>query len=303
MKRVNFLSGSSLDRAAELRGDPGRVDEAWRSPGARVLPVWRSQHFVVDADGVAALALLEARAVDALGHVDDRRVLLGLDSGVAYFAADVSDIEAPGEALGLDASHRLVSLREAAGTMSQEEGALLAYANGILSWHRRHRYCGRCGSETALGQAGHVRLCSNESCSETHFPRTDPAIIVLVTDDEGRALLGRQAAWPKGVYSTLAGFVEPGESLEEAVAREVREETGVEVDDVRYHSSQPWPFPSSIMLGFVARATTRELRPLLDELEDARWFAREDVRARRGVELPSRISIARRLVEDWLADG
>lgn len=300
MSRANFLSGLSLDRAAELRGDPRRLDEAWSGAGTRVLPVWRSQHFVIGEGGAPEVLLVETRSLETLGWSHEGRVLLGTDSGVAYFAVDVSELETPAESLGLDASHRLVSLREVAALMSREQGALLAYANGILSWHRRHRYCGRCGSETTLGQGGHVRICANATCAETHFPRTDPAVIMLVTDGEGRALLGRQAAWPKGVYSTLAGFVEPGESLEEAVAREVREETGVEVNGVRYHSSQPWPFPSSIMLGFVARATTFDVHPCEDELEDARWFSRAELRERRGVELPSKISIARRLVEDWL---
>jgi NAD+ diphosphatase len=147
-----------------------------------------------------------------------------------------------------------------------------------------------------------VRRCPNPACGATHFPRTDPAVIMLVVDGE-RCLLGRQSQWPPGMHSTLAGFVEPGESLERAVAREVREEAGIEIDDVAYHSSQPWPFPSSLMLGFTARATTTELRVDTTELEAARWFEKDWLLAHEdddAFRLPRRDSIARRLIEDWL---
>jgi NAD+ diphosphatase len=217
-------------------------------------------------------------------------VLLGTSEGVAYFAVDITGSDEPSGSLGL---------REIAPLVSQAEGALLAYSIGILSWHRRHRFCGVCGSASRSTQGGHIRVCTSESCGEQHFPRTDPAVIMLVEDGE-RVLLGRQAAWRERVYSTLAGFVEPGESLEEAVRREVFEETGIEIEDVQYHSSQPWPFPSSLMLGFTARAKSRDIRVQTDELEDARWFTREQIQAGDGVSLPSTISIARRLIEDWL---
>jgi NAD+ diphosphatase len=228
-------------------------------------------------------------------------VLLGTAEGAAFFAVDLSSIEELSAAIPLPPDSGVLGLREAAPLLSQSDGALLAYASGILSWHRRNRFCGVCGGATLSVQGGHVRICASESCREEHFPRTDPAVIMLVTDGE-RALLGRQSAWPTRVYSTLAGFVEPGESLEEAVRREVFEETSVELDDVRYHSSQPWPFPSSLMLGFEATARTREIRLQPDELEDARWFTRDEIRARQGMELPSTISIARRLIEDWLTE-
>src|SRR5262249_49094954 len=144
-------------------------------------------------------------------------------------------------------------LRRVGPLLERFEGSLLAYARGITYWHQRHRFCGVCGAPTRSRDAGHVRVCLNETCKTQHFPRTDPAVIMLVHDGD-RCLLGRQSVWPTGMHSTLAGFVEPGESLEEAVAREVREETAIEVTDVAYHSSQPWPFPSSVMLGFHARA-------------------------------------------------
>ncbi|HXV59839.1 MAG TPA: NAD(+) diphosphatase, partial [Vicinamibacteria bacterium] len=291
-----FLSGLVLNRAAELRMDPEIIDRAWCRPGARVLPVWRSKHFVVASES-PRIVFVESHRVEA--H-RETRILLGKGEAGVFFAVDLSTVEHPLEELALDAGHSVMSLREAAPLLPREEGALLAYASAMTNWHRRHHFCGTCGSPATSSEGGHVRNCSNSACRQIHFPRTDPAVIMLVTDGE-RCLLGRQSAWPERVYSTLAGFVEPGESLEEAVMREVREETGIDVAEVRYHSSQPWPFPSSIMLGFVARARTLEVKLGDAELQDARWFGREELLERRGVQLPSPISIARRLIEDWLA--
>lgn len=298
-RRGNVLSGLSLDRATEIRSDPERLEEVWRRPDTRVLPVWRSRHIVVQAQGAHSPEILFL-GPERIEEHRETRVLLGTWESAAYFAVDLSRLETPLEVLGLDPAYSLVGLRDLAALLPRAEGALLAYASGILSWHRRHRHCGVCGSETVASQGGHVRACANEACKELHFPRTDPAVIMLVIAGD-ECLLGRQVSWPARVYSTLAGFVEPGESLEEAVAREVREETGIEVDDVRYHSSQPWPFPSSLMLGFTARARTREIRLQPEEMEDARWFTREQLLNREGVDLPSSISISRRLIEDWLA--
>jgi NAD+ diphosphatase len=297
VKRSNFLSGLELDRASALRSNPEMLEEAWRRPDTRVLPVWRSKHLVLRED-VTSILLFGA---DELEAFRESRVLLGSSAGAAVFAVDLSPVDELSESLRLPPVHAVLGLREVAPLVSQSDGALLAYASGILSWHRRTRFCGICGSATSSTDGGHIRVCENADCREHHFPRTDPAVIMLVTDGE-RALLGRQSVWPRSVYSTLAGFVEPGESLEEAVKREVFEETSVEIEDVRYHSSQPWPFPSSLMVGFEARATTREIRISPDELEDARWFTRDEVRGREGIELPSTISIARRLIEDWLTE-
>lgn len=296
MRSPNFLAGLGLDRHSALRSDSEEVERAWRQAETRVVPVWRSHHLVIP-DETPEIVLLGTERLEALRS---GRVLLGSAGEATYFAVDVSHLDEPAEELGLDTSHRFVSLRETAPLLPRHEGALLAYANGMMSWHRRHRFCGTCGSDTLSNDSGHVRRCSSESCGELHFPRTDPAVIMLVTDGE-RCLLGRQASWTEHVYSTLAGFVEPGESLEEAVVREVREETGIEVSEVQYHSSQPWPFPSSLMLGFTARAETDDITFGDEELEDARWFTREALLSGSEVALPSPISIARRLVEDWLA--
>jgi NAD+ diphosphatase len=192
-------------------------------------------------------------------------------------------------------------LRLIAAQLPAEEAGLLAYARAMVSWRRQHRFCGCCGAQTTPAKGGHVLICSNPACGKEQFPRIDPAIIVLVSDGD-RALLGRQAAWPPGRYSTIAGFVEPGESLEDAVAREVLEETGIAVDDIEYHSSQPWPFPASLMLGFTAHALSREILRLDQELEDARWFSRADL-ASGSVLLPPRQSISYRLIEHWYDAG
>jgi NAD+ diphosphatase len=198
---------------------------------------------------------------------------------------------------------RFTDLRHVAPRLDRREGALLALARAMMFWHARHRYCGLCGSPTRSEEAGHMRRCTDPACNTMHFPRTDPAVIMLVTDGD-RVLLGRNKNFPlPGMYSTLAGFVEPGESLEDAVAREVREETGVEVGAVHYHSSQPWPFPANIMLGFYAEARTTEITIDYGELEDARWFARDWLLTHTdddAFRLPRLDSIARRLIEDWL---
>ncbi|MDP9401248.1 MAG: NAD(+) diphosphatase, partial [Actinomycetota bacterium] len=198
---------------------------------------------------------------------------------------------------------RLVGLREAAALLEQADGGLVAYAAALLHWHRRHPRCSACGAATQVGEGGLVRRCPG--CGAHHHPRTDPVVIVLVTDGD-RALLGRQPSWPPGRYSALAGFVEPGESLEEAVAREVLEEAGVRVGPPRYRSSQPWPFPASLMLGFLAPYEGGELEARDAELEDVRWLSRRellDAAAELGpVRLPPRLAIARRLVEGWLAE-
>jgi NAD+ diphosphatase len=216
-------------------------------------------------------------------------VLLGVDGDDrAVFAADPGD-ELPGERRGL---------RDLAPVLSQAEGGMVAHAVGLLNWHRRHRFCANCGAPTEAREAGHVRVCP--ACGAQHHPRTDPVVIMLVTDGD-RALLGRQAQWPAGRYSALAGFVEPGESLEEAVAREVREEAGVQVADVRYRSSQPWPFPSSLMLGFSARWAGGEPAVRDAELEDVGWFTRAAI-VGGDVLLPPPTAIARRLIDEWLGD-
>ena len=274
-RRPNAFSGPYLDRVAHLRKDatficavaaqPGDADR----PGAQIRATWCGVRLpagpprYIDGD------------IELTGIVEESDyVLLGLFAGVAYFAAEIDEPEKlPPAVIPPDA--RFEDLRMIGGQMPSQEAGVLAYARGMTYWRQRHRFCGVCGSPNQSSSAGHVMRCTNAACATDHFPRLDPAIIVLVSDG-ARALLGRQASWPQGRYSTIAGFVEPGESLEDAVAREVLEETGVHVLESEYHSSQPWPFPASLMVGFCATAAATEVPRADEELEDVRWFSREE---------------------------
>jgi NAD+ diphosphatase len=299
MKEPNFYADAMIDRAGHRRKEPAWLAERLADPASRFVPVWRSQNLVHVGDGAAPRAALLARQEIA---AEGETVLLGVVADCAYFAVDLSALDLPLAALRTGNPVEFTDLRRVGPLLARADGALLAYARGIAYWHGRHRFCGTCGSATRSAEAGHIRYCTDPRCNAPHFPRTDPAVIMLVHDGE-RCLLGRQRAWPAGMHSTLAGFVEPGESLEEAVAREVYEETGIRVDEVIYHSSQPWPFPASIMLGFHARARSTEIRVDHNELQDARWLERQFLQAHQdddAFRLPRRDSIARRLIEDWL---
>jgi NAD+ diphosphatase len=303
--RLNFYAGGLLDRAGMRRRDRDWIDRLLANPQTRLVPVWRQQSFVLQAEMPAIATLLCEAASDLIREADEI-ALLGLegdpDTGTAYFAVEISHLEAPETHPILKMAGHFADIRSVGPLLGQTDGQLLAYARGLMHWHRRHHFCGVCGSPTASEEAGHQRRCTNSACQTVHFPRTDPAVIMAVTDGD-RLLLGRQPSWAPGMRSVLAGFVEPGESLEEAVAREVKEEVGIEVEDVRYHSSQPWPFPSSIMLGFNARATSTEIHIAPEEIAEAAWYTRDQLRACPEDEtfrLPRRDSIARRLVEDWM---
>jgi NAD+ diphosphatase len=285
-------------RDAHLRKDLAFLEGELRAGDTLLLPVWREQILVVGGD---ALALVPISGGAALLDGDGELVWLGKLGAQSVFAVDVSALPAPGQ-------HPVLSrmepkdLRLASAALPTEQAVLAAYARAILHWHGRQRHCGVCGGPTAPRDGGHLRVCRAEACKTEFFPRTDPAVIVLVHDGD-RILLGRQTRWPKGMYSTLAGFVEPGETIEEAVAREIREESGVRVDDVRYFRSQPWPYPASLMLGFFARAVSTEIDLGEQELEDARWFERAqilDAKAH-GFFVPGSFSIAGQLVAAWLA--
>ena len=292
----NHLAGRYLERLASLRKSELQLRAALEDPTTLFVPVWRAQSLIAQQSGS-----FSAQFVSGLTHFGTQDtselILLGEFRGRLCFAIELPATESP----GLEPSGEFTDLRGVAGELMHDEAGVLAYARAMILWRERHRFCGRCGAPTRPTEAGHVRKCSNDECGTQQFPRIDPAVIVLVTDGE-RALLGRQASWPPGRYSTIAGFVEPGESLEDAVAREVHEETGVEIDAVDYHSSQPWPFPSSLMLGFTARASRTEIRRIDDELEDARWLTREQIAAGE-VALPTTHSISFRLIEDWYDAG
>jgi NAD+ diphosphatase len=290
-ERPNFFAGPYIERRTEEREDPEWIAAARADPAtqyliaqgnAQLLRTGPEPHVAFLANGAPLL-----RAVTPA-------VLLGWFRGARCVLGEL----APGEVHELPPGTRFEELRPLAPVLAAEEAGLLAYARALTVWRTRHRHCGVCGALTVPTHAGHCLSCSNHACVQEFFPRIDPAIIVLVSDGE-RALLGRQASWPARRYSTIAGFVEPGESLEDAVVREVAEETGVTVHSLRYHSSQPWPFPSSVMLGFRASATAGAVVRLGGELEDARWFTRAQVNSGEALAPPSQ-SISWRLIESWL---
>ncbi len=299
----NPFAGYTLDRAQKQAQDPDWVAAQMAGPGARFLPVWRAQNLMTDSShstllrpDEAAPWLPRAESVTLLGQAD----------GHTYFSFALPP-DTPPEALAAYGTFQ--ELRAVGALVSHFEGGLLAYARAMAHWHSQHGFCGVCGHPTESFCGGTIRRCTNPACAQAHFPRTDPAIIVL-TSFEDRALLGRQAQWMPGRYSTIAGFVAPGESLEDAVAREVQEETGVRVKTVTYHSSQPWPFPQSLMVGFTAEAASDALCAGPDcsdgELEDARWFTRGDIRRGLAVgtfSMPSSISISFRLISEWFDAG
>jgi NAD+ diphosphatase len=294
---ANFYSDPEFDRATLLRD---RALSAPADTSARLVAVWRGRNLIVPGDPPVALFPQSTDLPDSVLHS-----FLGLGGEVEYWLADLSALdedEATRFAERLSPAAGFVDLRQVGVKLSRGIGAVLAYARGLAHWHGRQGFCGVCGSPTIRQAAGHSMNCTNPSCGAQHFPRTDPATIVLVEHD-GHCLLGRQPQWPPGMYSTLAGFVEIGESLEDGVRREVFEESGIRVGRVRYHSSQPWPFPQSLMLGFMAEALTSEIVVDRTELEDARWFSPADIAnfPALGLSLPRADSIARRLVDGWLA--
>jgi NAD+ diphosphatase len=294
MQDPNVFAGAFVERTGERRKDPDWLAEALADRNARFLPVWGDR--CLAGGDPPATVLLEHEAVAA--YLDEDNVIfLGLFRDRPAFAVGISgDVEAPFQDRG-----EFRDLRYLGTVLPADEANLAAHARALVLWHGATLYCSRCGSTAQPDAGGNMRRCSNAACGQPVFPRTDPAIIVLVADGD-RCLLGRKADWPEGRYSTIAGFVEPGESVEDAVRREVYEETNIRVGEVQYHSSQPWPFPSALMLGFIAEADSEDIQLNDGELEDARWFSRAELKSG-DVGLPFRISIARRLVDHFINES
>lgn len=287
-ERLYAFRHRGLDRADHLRVDEAALDRLWAA--ARVL--------VLDVEGLARFvgedeAPQFPRGGQLLAERTDASCFLGLDEqGEAWFALASEALQ--------ELPEKTIDLRSAATRWPAFEASVFAQARGLMHWRQRNRYCGACGDALAFVRGGHCGRC--ERCGLEHYPRTDPAIIVAVSDGQ-RLLLGRQASWPAGRWSVLAGFLEPGESLEQAVAREVMEEAGVKIREAHYAASQPWPFPSSLMVGFRAEADPQEPQ-VGDELEAARWFGADELRALladRSLQISPRLSISRWLIDDWLA--
>ena len=285
------LARAEVDRAAHLRADQAWLEAAWADPRTRVLVVEHGRALAAIDDQQARLEFVpSAEAADGV------RFLLGVDTdGVAYFGVAGPLPEPVGDLV------RPVPLREAGPLLADRDAGLMTHAVALANWHETFMHCPRCGSPTDPVSSGHARKCPVDSSE--HFPRVDPAMIVLVTDPSGRCLLARNALWPERRVSILAGFVEAGESAEQAVAREVHEETGITVGAVAYLGSQPWPMPQSLMLGFRAEAAgSTEIRVDADEIAEAHWFSRDELRDAVGTGqllLPPPVSIAHRIIESW----
>jgi NAD+ diphosphatase len=283
-----------LERRSEARTNPDWVREAARDPGTRYL-ITRGTSHLVSQEAQPQIAFLKPGHPALARLRDSDLVLLGWYEGDRIVLVDLPE-EAEPQIPGAE----FQELRPLLALLQPGQIELLSLARALVVWRSRHRHCGVCGAATEPRSAGHVLRCTNPACVSEFFPRIDPAMIVLVTDGD-HALLGRQRSWPKGRYSALAGFVEPGESLEETVAREVQEESGTRVSWVRYLASQAWPFPASLMLGFHAGATRGPVR-LDGELEDARWFSLQQLQSEGALLLPPTFTIARRLIEAWMLE-
>jgi NAD+ diphosphatase len=290
------LSRGDVDRSTVRRSDAAWLAAAWADPGTRVLVVSDGQALVRSGEGPAEL-VFESPAQAPEGV----RFLLGTDAdGVVYFGV-AAPLPVPDGEQVAGSGVQPISLRQAGPLLSDRDAGLMTHAVALGNWHAVHTHCPRCGAATEPELAGHSRRCVVDGSE--HFPRLDPAVIMLVTDPDDRCLLARNAMWPERRVSILAGFVEPGESAEQAVAREVHEETGITVGGARYVGSQPWPMPHSLMLGFRARATgSLEIRVDSEEIAEARWFSRAELRASIAsgeIRLPPPVSIAHRIIESW----
>ncbi len=302
MREMIPFSGDPLDRAGNERRNPEWVTEKLDAADTRFLPYWRLNPLSTNDGESTQLVWLDR---DVLVHQSENRspVLLGMRDGVAHFAVDVSALDDPIVEIGIEGA-AFNDTRGVAPRLPMGEAGTVAHGRALLDWHARHGFCPKCGEPTEARDAGSMRKC--EACGAEHFPRTDPVVIMVVWRDN-RCILGRQKAWAPGFYSALAGFVDQGETIEEAVRREVKEEVGLDVDEVVYRASQPWPFPSSLMMGCFAHATGDVENVDAFELDGARWFTRDEVKAyfaepdaaKAGFGLPGFVAIAHHIIKDW----
>lgn len=301
----NTFAGNPLDRASDRRTDAAWLAEQLASADSLGFVMWNGRPFVEPAkDGGVQIAYLPAKLVGELAGGSERLLFMGLWKETAVFAVDlegsVDPSDGPLEGLGKFEDLRAIALR-----VPETEAAILATAKSMFEWRRRHKHCAACGEPSHSVDGGWKRKCP--ACETEHFPRTDPVVIMLPYHGD-RCMLGRQEAWPKGMFSALAGFLEPGESIEEACARELNEEAGLHAVRVRYHSTQPWPYPSSLMIGLIAEVEDEEGAPDQTELSEVRWFTRAQARdlldgKLEGVAAPGRLAIAHQLIKAWVEEG
>ena len=294
-------SGGFLDRASDRRSDPGWVAMLLDASRTRLIPVWRD-HCLVSGDPPAPVAVLDAGRSQPVRELGTP-LFLGLDGDAGLFVVDLSDLD-EAHAVEIARAERVGDLRAFAGTLGGAEAAILAYARGLAYWNRNQQFCGTCGAETLSRHGGHLRVCGNDACARLHFPRIEPAVITLVESagPPRRCLMARHNGSAPDSYALLAGFVEIGESLEDAVRREVAEEAGVSLATVDYVASQAWPFPAGLMAGFRATAASESVTADGKEIVEARWFTRAELsqRAASG-HPPGRVdSIDRHLLRSWL---
>jgi NAD+ diphosphatase len=301
---VNTFAGNPLDRVSYRRSDAEWLAQQLATPESLAIALWNGKPLVeTAAGGGVQIAYLAASMARVLAGGPERLLFLGLWKETAIFAVDLDGDADPADG-PLEGLGRFEDLRAVAMTLPGTEAGILATAKSMFEWRRRHRHCAACGAVSEVAEGGWKRICL--ACRAQHFPRTDPVVIMLAVKGE-RCLLGRQAAWPKGMYSALAGFLEPGESIEEACARELYEEAAVRATSVRYHSTQPWPYPASLMIGLIAEIETEDARADNIEIDEVRWFTREQARALVRGELndakaPGGLAIAYQLIKAW-AEG
>jgi len=301
------FTGNPLDRASEKRSDAAWLSARRADASSFVLPLWRLQPFFLGPEntrGALKPGFLKPGLAESLAAADAPCVLLGLEGGHALFALDISAARDPANEGALARLGHFRDMRAAAmsGGMAEKDIAILGQAKAMIDWHKRHGFCAQCGAPTALLDAGYRRHCN--ACNADHFPRTDPVVIMLATHGDA-CLVGRGKQFPPGMFSALAGFIEPGETIEEAVRRELLEEAGVRVGNVSYYTTQPWPFPSSLMIGCFAEAENREIALDGNELADAIWLEKEKARALlagkpiEGIFVPPPVAIAHHLIKAW----
>ncbi len=301
----NTFAGNPLDRASDKRSDPEWLARQLASSESLGLALWNGQPFVEPSkDGQLQIAYLPAKLVGELAGGHERLLFMGLWKDTAVFAVDLDGAANPAEGGPLEGLGKFEDLRAIALRVPDTDAAILATAKSMFEWRRRHQHCAVCGQPSEAREGGWKRQCP--SCESEHFPRTDPVVIMLAYHGD-RCMLGRQERWPKGMFSALAGFLEPGESIEEACARELSEEAGLRTRKVRYHSTQPWPYPSSLMIGLLAEVEDDEGTPDQTEISEIRWFTREEARELvdgklEGTFAPQRLAIAHQLIKAWVEE-
>ena len=301
-----FYASPEINRQGDYRNNKKLIEKIMVDENTKFIPYFNGKNFFKEINGnIEALKLNNNQIKFFFPKEIKNPIFLGVAKNTNYVGLDLSKQDLNLD-LWLKENEVIVEdLRKYGPSLNDIDASFLALTNGMFFWHNTHQFCGSCGFKNKSRESGFVKICSNDRCGKSHFPRTDPAIITLISFKD-KVLLGRSPRFPEGMYSTLAGFVEPGESLEQALEREVFEEVGVKVRNIEYFDSQPWPFPASLMLGFFAEATSEKLNIDYNEIEDAHWFSIEELRTLQhpsiigGFKLPRIDSIARRLVDSWI---